>query len=621
MKKTTARIMLIFMVLTMVISPLTCLFTYADDMWAEDYYRAHSSTGGLSDADRDDLDAEFIDFMSKYGVDFAALTLLSERLDEEPADFARDYYESCNFGYGDDKTGFMILYVQDENQVTIVPMGSAEKMFDSQLIQDAAEHAIVYYDQYGEWGVMYAAYKYIAGEIEENAEAGKEAVPALGGTEPESTDLISPAGTETGTPEAAGANTNLPSWYPASTADFQFFNDEKAPRVIDNADLLTDEEEEALEKMILACREDTAHDLVIVTDVTDYGLGQMGFADDYFDYNGYGIGEEREGALLFIDMDPNDRGGWCSCNGSDTRNLYTEDIANDIDDLVYSSLGKGEYNEAFNRWVVLMYTLFEKGDPFATNWMPLRGETVTRTQDPDAPRVVDEMDLLSDAQEADLEARLAEIREKYGVDIVLFTPCRMSTMSTRTYGKLLLDTCGYGLNDSCDSIIMSIRGGYCYADAYGSTVLTDVNKERIEEKAESAFEGGGAYKAALSYISDVEHMLKTGRVQKPLISWIISTVVGLLGGSVFGGISTSAAQAKMKVPKTATSAEEYLVRDSISIVGLYDTYLGTTTSRVYDPPEERSSGGGGSSSGGHSSYSGGHTSSSGSTHSGSGRKF
>ena len=634
MKKKTSIFLLVFMVFTMVVSPLFSLVSFADDMWAEDYYRAYSTTGELTEERQKDLDAQFIEFMAGYGVDFAALTITSERLDRDIEDFATGYYESCNFDYGHDRTGFQMLYIADTGEVAIVPIGSAEKYVDADLIALAEEDAPGYYDEYGEWGVMYAGFGHIRDEIVSNAQRGEDAVPALGAdagafaipdelTDPfaDLTEIEAAAST---VPSPYAGSSELPSWYPEDTSNFQFFSDPDAPRVVDNADLLTDDEEARLEDFIALVIEATGHDLVIVTDNTDYGLGQQGFADDFYDFNGYGCGNEREGALFFCDMDPYDRGGWCSCSGSDTMKLYTEDVANDIDDVVYDHLGRGQYFDAFNSWVSLMGRLFQFGYPFAPDWMPDRfSEQPVRTQDASASRVVDEKNILTDAQEAELSARIAEISNKYGVDVVLACPGYMGrSIPVRDYNSYLWQYKGFGLGNNYDALVMSIgNNGYCYTTAFGGAekALTEVNRDRIEEKAEEALRSGNAYEAALSYLSDAEHMLKTGRVQKPLAAWLASAVAGLMGGSVFGGISAGSAQSRMKTPRTSTTAEDYLVRNSITINALYDNYLGTTTNKVYNPPAERTSSGGGG--GGHSSYSGGHTSHSGSTHSGSGRKF
>ena len=419
----------------------------------------------------------------------------------------------------------------------------------------------------------------------------------------------------------ADGEASLPDWYPEDISSFQFFHTSDPLRVFDGADILTDEEEKELDAQISESIERTGHDLVIVTDVTDYGLGQMEYADDFYDYNGFGFGDQREGAVFFVDMDPLDRGGWCSCNGEDTMRLYDQGVADDIDDVVYGYLGDGEYYQGFAAWVSLMTNLFEKGEPFAPEWMPARGTEPVRTQDPYAPRVVDDNMLLTTDQKAELEARLSQIREKYGTDVILFAPAYCSTMTNSEYRKCLYESGGYGLGSSNDAIILTLKDGYCFPEAFGNAVLTDVNQDRIDDKSETAWMESGAYEAALGAINDTEHMLRTGRVQKPLAAWLASTFAGLLGGGLFGGISAGAAQGKMKTPRTATSAEQYLDRSSVRIDPIYDNYLGTTTSRVYDPPVEKTSGGGGGGGGGHSSYSGGHTSSSGSTHSGSGRKF
>ena len=49
---------------------------------------------------------------------------------------------------------------------------------------------------------------------------------------------------------AVYAGNGLPSWYPDDVSSFKFYHDEKAPRVVDNADLFTDSEERAMEARI-----------------------------------------------------------------------------------------------------------------------------------------------------------------------------------------------------------------------------------------------------------------------------------------------------------------------------------------------------------------------------------
>lgn len=69
-------------------------------------------------------------------------------------------------------------------------------------------------------------------------------------------------------------------------------------RVIDNMGLLSAEERTDLEEYLSQMRENDEFDIVIVTEhyVDDY----QSYADDYYDYNGYGYGDDKDGLLLLV---------------------------------------------------------------------------------------------------------------------------------------------------------------------------------------------------------------------------------------------------------------------------------------------------------------------------------
>lgn len=70
------------------------------------------------------------------------------------------------------------------------------------------------------------------------------------------------------------------------------------PLVVDKADLLSDSEEKELEQRLTEISDRFALDLAVVT-VTDFGgKTPEAFADDFYDYNGYGRGENADGAVL-----------------------------------------------------------------------------------------------------------------------------------------------------------------------------------------------------------------------------------------------------------------------------------------------------------------------------------
>ena len=69
-------------------------------------------------------------------------------------------------------------------------------------------------------------------------------------------------------------------------------------RIIDNAGLLSAEQISNLEKEIAVTAETYNFDLVIVTERNIGGSDPREYADDFFDYNGYGLGSERNGGLF-----------------------------------------------------------------------------------------------------------------------------------------------------------------------------------------------------------------------------------------------------------------------------------------------------------------------------------
>jgi len=79
--------------------------------------------------------------------------------------------------------------------------------------------------------------------------------------------------------------------------------------VIDNAGLLSDDEVSQLESLATAIASAYSFDLVIVTETNIGSASPMDYADDYFDYNGYG----RDGCLFLQVTETRDY--WFSTSG------------------------------------------------------------------------------------------------------------------------------------------------------------------------------------------------------------------------------------------------------------------------------------------------------------------
>lgn len=77
-------------------------------------------------------------------------------------------------------------------------------------------------------------------------------------------------------------------------------------RLADMADLLSDSEEADLMEKLDEVSERQEVDIVVVTVDSLEGMSTMEYADDFYDYNGYGFGDERDGILFLISMEERD---------------------------------------------------------------------------------------------------------------------------------------------------------------------------------------------------------------------------------------------------------------------------------------------------------------------------
>lgn len=592
MKRRIAAISLMLVLCT----TLACIPAFAEELWSEEYYRAVDVTGTLSEAERDSLDADCIAFMKEHRLDLALLAVAGwENYAADLSELANDHYTGCGFGYGEGRDGFLWLYDTNADRGTLFAFGAAEGTIPQDYAERMSATAQSLTGEHGVFGALYGGVKMLSSYLED-------------ASEPEQI-------------ERAGEGSDLPAWYPASTENFPFFRDEDAPRVVDEADIFTDAEEQALEARIGEIRTELQRDIVIYTDVTDYGKGREAIAEDFFDYNGYGYGDEAEGVCLFIDMDPYDRGWWVSCNGSETMRLYTESVANLIDDALYEYMANGAYGVGVANWVDNIRGMYVKGSPFAPDWYPAPGEPMTRYAGADAPRVVDELGLLSDAELAELTEQAAKIAEKRGVDVAIHTMRSPVGMDYSEVSALYYTYMGYRE----DGILLTVlkRDGYLAVTriaAFGSAAdkLTETNEQRLRDLCESKTDEHEYYAGLSRWLTQTDHMLRTGRVARSTGYWVLIAAVCAAVGSLVGGVTLGVAKHKMAKPAEQRDADAYISSDSrIRDAGRY--YLYTTTSRHYDPPREKSSGGGGGS--GRSSYSGSHSGSSGRSHSGSGRSF
>lgn len=130
--------------------------------------------------------------------------------------------------------------------------------------------------------------------------------------------------------------------------------------VVDEAKLLSQDEAQKLREDIENFREKYNMDAVIVTSKDLEGKSTMDYADDYYDYNGYGLGDNKSGILLLIDMD--DRKIWISTSG-DAIEYFTDNRIESIINDISKYLSDEEYFDACNIFLNNIQYYIDSGIP------------------------------------------------------------------------------------------------------------------------------------------------------------------------------------------------------------------------------------------------------------------
>lgn len=125
--------------------------------------------------------------------------------------------------------------------------------------------------------------------------------------------------------------------------------------VVDEAGVLSADEIAAFEGKLARFEQKTKSQAVVVIVPSLNGKSREAFADDYFDYNGYGYGEEKEGVLLLIatgDGTPGSGDMQISTHGSKTiGKLSDRKIERLLDTLYDDGLKDRNYASAIDSYI------------------------------------------------------------------------------------------------------------------------------------------------------------------------------------------------------------------------------------------------------------------------------
>lgn len=142
------------------------------------------------------------------------------------------------------------------------------------------------------------------------------------------------------------------------------------PRLVDEADILTDSEEEELSDTLDEISESQECDVAVVTVDSLDGEDVTAYADDFYDYNGYGMGSGDDGILFLVSMEERE---WAISTYGYGITAFTDAGQDYMADQFLPDLSDGNYAEAFTTYAELcdeLLTQAAKGEPYDVDNLP-----------------------------------------------------------------------------------------------------------------------------------------------------------------------------------------------------------------------------------------------------------
>ena len=130
--------------------------------------------------------------------------------------------------------------------------------------------------------------------------------------------------------------------------------------VKDYLNFLTIEEVNVIQERVENVVQDFNLDIVMVITADTQGKSSRDFADDYYDHNGFGVGEDYSGLLMLVNMEG--REVWISTTGR-AIDIYTDGRIAAMNDSVASFLTQERYYEACADYVNIAADYAARGVP------------------------------------------------------------------------------------------------------------------------------------------------------------------------------------------------------------------------------------------------------------------
>ena len=231
------------------------------------------------------------------------------------------------------------------------------------------------------------------------------------------------------------------------------------------------------------------------------------------------------------------------------------------------------------------------------------------------PHLVDEADLLTPSQEAQLETELASLSKKWNMDIVVVTADDLDGASSVAYADDFYDYGGYGKNGILWLIDMENRKSTISTSGYGITVFTDAGQDYIQDRIAPMLTEEKYAEGIETYITLCDDFCRqadegapydVGNLPKEPFNVMLSAFIAIFAAIIVSSVGGGILKGQLKSVHAKAEAADYMKPGSLQLTEARDFFL----YRHIDRREKPKSGGSST-----------HTSSSGNTHGGSSRSF
>ena len=221
--------------------------------------------------------------------------------------------------------------------------------------------------------------------------------------------------------------------------------------------------------------------------------------------------------------------------------------------------------------------------------------------DDSIPRYYEEYDLLSDDEEASINAKLEEMSDRLDADVVIWVTSFFGNLDEESFidacRKHISNNFGYKSNGYVIMMIdLEAKETYFYIYSEGKVASKAFSDEFFDDLGDdviSLMESDKCFDAMKKYADSCDEAITESQKVKyfSVTRLIIAAVIGL----IIGASVTGSNKAKLKTVRSKTEANYYVREGSMTVTDSRDIYLYSKVTRTEKPRNDGSSGSSGSS--------------------------